>query len=275
MARPLTELAELSTYYNAPILCAGDIFDHWKAEPQLINFALNNLPHMYAIPGQHDLPLHNIDLLKKSAWWTLALAEKIEPLIYEEPISIVGDIVIHAFPWGRKLTPLKKGLSKDKYHIALVHDYFWMKEYKYPTAPKKHHISRYIKAIKGYHAVVFGDNHKGFKTKVNDVPVYNCGTLMRRRSDEKEYEPRIGLLCRSGKILIHKTSLRSEKLETQEEDMSGQHRISNGELSDFIDGLRDAETLCVDYVEAIEMLMKNYSVSNEVRKILLEALGRG
>jgi DNA repair exonuclease SbcCD nuclease subunit len=215
MKKSLDDLALLSSHYNAPILCAGDVFDHWKAEPHLINFALEYLPTMYAIPGQHDLPLHNMDLIEKSAFWTLSLAEKIIPVIQEEPIALENSIVLHSFPWGRKLKPLEDPIE-GRFHVALVHDFFWIKGHTFQTASKNHRASKYKNKVKGYHAVCFGDNHSGFKIKLDDVPVLNCGTLMRRKSHEKEYRPRIGLLCKSGRILIHRVNIKGEYFRTVE-----------------------------------------------------------
>lgn len=274
MLKPLNHLSQLSNQYNAPILCAGDIFDHWRADPVLINFALKYLPEMYAIPGQHDLPLHNIGLIEKSAFWTLCLADRIIPVIQDEPVMAKGGVVVHGFPWGKKLTSLKKKIE-GKYHVALVHEFFYKKGFEHPGAPVEQHISKYKKLVVGYHSVVFGDNHKGFKSTVSEVPVWNCGTLMRRKTDEKDYIPRIGLLCASGRILTHRVSIRNEKFKDKEEDMKGNWRKNTDDLGDFLHGLRQNCDKNIDYIEAVELLMKNYSVNNKVRKLLLEALDRG
>ena len=71
MLRPLVELRTLATLHNCPIVYAGDIFDKWNSPPELINFAIEHLPKGHAIPGQHDLPLHNYEDIRKSAYWTL------------------------------------------------------------------------------------------------------------------------------------------------------------------------------------------------------------
>ena len=274
MKKSLDQLTELSSYYNVPILCSGDVFDHWKAEPHLINFALKYLPEMYATPGQHDLPLHNIDLIEKSAFWTLCLAGRISPVLTKEPVMINDKIIVHGFPWGKKLTSLKKRI-KGKYHVALVHDYFWRKGYTHPKAPRNNHMNKFKELVVGYHAVSFGDNHKGFKVILNKVPVWNCGTLMRRTENDKEYQPRIGLLCISGKIFSHSISTKNEKFKSIEEDFEGERRTSTGDIIDFLHGLKEAQAHNFDYAEAIEFLMKKYSTKNKVRKIILEALDRG
>jgi len=273
MACSLGELTALANRYEAPILCAGDIFDYWRAEPELINFALNHLPNMYAIPGQHDLPLHNIDLIKRSAFWTMVLAEKIEPIIHKTPILIENDIVVHGFPFGSPILPFEE--QSKKYHIALAHDYFWTDVYHFPGAPKEHEASQYRSKIKGYFAVAFGDNHKGFLTKVNNIPVLNCGTLMRRKTDEAEYEPQIGLLCASGQILIHKLKTSHESLLTAKDEAEGVRKMLTAhDLDDFVTGLMELQGKTFDFLEAIEFAMKEKMVDNNVRQIILEALGR-
>jgi len=273
MKRPLDQVAELSSFYNAPILCAGDVFDHWKAEPHLVNFALRHMPEMYATPGQHDLPLHNIDLIEKSAFWTLCLSGRIVPVITKEPVVARNGLIIHGFPWGRKLRPLEKKV-KGKFHVALVHDFFWRKGYTHPKAPRSQHMSKYKELAAGYDAIVFGDNHKGFEASLDGVPAWNCGTLMRRREDDKEYLPRVGLLCDSGRILTHSISAKNEKFKTIEEDFEGERRTTTSDMADLLHGLKEAQAQNFDYVEAVEFLMEKYSVKNQVRKILLEALNR-
>lgn len=276
MKKPLDEIALVAKHYDVPILCAGDVFDHWKAEPALLNFALRYFPQMWAIPGQHDLPFHNIDLIEKSAFWTMCLAERIRPVLYEAPIAVENsDIILHAFPWGRKLKPIDPAKTKRKFHIALVHDYFWMDGFAYPGASIKTKASQFRDLVKGYHAVIFGDNHKGFKTKLNNVTCWNCGTFMRRKSDEKEYAPQIGLLCASGNILTHRLSTRGEILQTVEEDLEGRWSRTSHEMDDFINGLRDVMRHSFDFIEAIEILISQKSINNDAKKILLEVLDRG
>lgn len=272
MRKPLIQMNELANHYNVPILCAGDVFHHWKADPALINFALQWLPKMYAIPGQHDLPLHNIDLIEKSSFWTLCLTGKITPVINKEPI-MVNDIIVHGFPYGRKLTQVEKNI-KGKYHVALVHDFLWIDDHGFPNAPKKQKALKIKDKVKGYQSVIYGDNHKGFLTKINNVTVFNCGSLMRRNSDQKEYMPQIGLLCKSGTILTQKINTSGEMLLTVEDDIGERAKETNLDMSDFMSGLREAMINSFDYVEAIEFLMERYTVAREVREVLLKALKR-
>ena len=65
--------------FGCPVFHAGDLFDHWKNSPYLINWCLNNLPeHFYTCIGNHDVPQHNIDNLEKCGLGVLETAKKIE-----------------------------------------------------------------------------------------------------------------------------------------------------------------------------------------------------
>jgi len=273
MIRPLNELKALSERYAAPILCAGDVFDHWRAEPELINFALNALPKMYAIPGQHDLPLHNIDLITRSAYWTMVLVGKIIPVMHKMPLAAENKLVIHGFPWGTELTPQIEESSKR--HVAICHQYFWTDQHCYQGAPRENEAGRFAQKVKGYQAVAFGDNHKGFLTSVSGVPVINCGGFMRRKSDEEEYQPQVGLLCENGQILIHKLRTSNEKFLTDEEDEEGLRKVLRAnDMGDFLTGLTELQQKTFDFSQALEFAMREKMVSVEVRAMILEALGR-
>lgn len=271
MVKPLREITAAAQRYDAPVLCAGDIFDYWRAEPELINFAMNWLPKMYAIPGQHDLPLHNIELQHKSAFWTMVLANVITPVFPGKPVSAENDMVIHGYPWGFPLEPFTK--KSKKYHVALCHDYFWTDKHHYPGAAEENEAQARKDQIVGYHAVAFGDNHKGFITKVNGIEVMNCGTLMRRKIDEEQYEPQIGLLCASGQIISHKLNTTGESLLSAEDEMSGMQKyMRTHDMDDFLNGLQELQSRSFDFMEAMEYAMTNKKVDNHIREIILNAL---
>ena len=78
--RSLDELRSVAEEHNAHVVVAGDIFDRWNSPPEIINFAIENLPNCYAIPGQHDLPNHRYEEIERSAYYTLIKAGIIENL---------------------------------------------------------------------------------------------------------------------------------------------------------------------------------------------------
>jgi len=64
-AKKVEWLQHLADTHCCPILCAGDVFDNWNISAEMATWAIENMPTMYAIPGQHDLPSHNLELIKK------------------------------------------------------------------------------------------------------------------------------------------------------------------------------------------------------------------
>ncbi len=270
MARPLQELSNLAKKYDVPIVCAGDVFDYWRAEPELINFALGYLPPMFAIPGQHDLPLHNLELIKKSAFWTMVMAERITPLLPNRPV-LLENMTLYGFPWGVPIEPLKNGSSKI--NVAVCHKYLWEGANCFPGAPQEAEISALEDNVDGFHALIFGDNHKGFLSEVDNIPVLNCGGFMRRNIDEEHYVPSVGLLCQSGKFILHRLNTTRDKFSPRKEDEYLPNNIQRQEnIQLLIDGLSGLQQHSLDLLEALEEVMVIRHTSKEVRSIIMQAM---
>ncbi len=276
MKRPLDEMKDLQIEYNCPIICAGDIFDKWNSPPELINFAYDVLPKMYAIPGQHDLPLHKYEDIKKSAYWTLVDTGKVCNLqdIYSVGYNNILDddipIVVYAFPFGNKLEPMK-GEKDTRIDLAVVHEYCWIKGHSYPKAdPEAEFRKTKAKNWNGYDIVMFGDNHKGFQTNMGSTQIFNCGTLMRRNSDEIDYQPQVGLLLESGKVQSYCLDTSKDKhLDIQEQlDI-----ITSLDMKAFIEELEKLGDTDLDFHDAVKQYLKKNKVQEEICNIILRAMG--
>ena len=275
MARPLIEISNLAGKHEAIIICAGDVFDKWNSPPELTNFALTYLSefiNMCSIPGQHDLPLHNFDLIEKSAYHTLVLAGKISSLVpsYTVLINKKPEIRIIGFPWG---SPIKKpdwfGDRKDVKLIAVAHQYAWVDGYNYPNAPEEGKISKARKELQDFDVVVFGDNHKGFLTKCGNTTIFNCGGLMRMKSDEVHNKPMVGLLYESGEIKPHYLDIDNEIITTVEPTKVLEEDL---ELKDFIEELCQLQEMGLDFREAMKRVLEEKKPSQEVKEIILKAM---
>lgn len=281
MNRVLEELSILSDGY-IPIICAGDIFDRWNAPAELINFALEHLPdRMYTIPGQHDLPNHNMEEIERSAYWTLVKAGKIQELKYWDVFCSLDGIEIYPFPWGKPIIPHsavpRNTMFQEKYQsiipikLAVIHSYIWKDGFGYPGADKEKRVGKYRKNLQGYDAAVFGDNHKGFKIELPEgLTILNSGTLIRRKIDEIAYEPQVGILFSDGSIKIHKLDVSLDKF-------SDSHMAKTTELEDIdtTELIKELESLGIDSLEFnsfIEKEMDRRSTTTEVRKVILESL---
>ena len=197
-ARPLRHLKAWKEKYNCPVLCAGDVFDRWNASPEAINFSIEHLPHMIAIPGQHDLPHHNIAELPKSAFWTLVCTNRIQfgtsssSLLYYDI-----NIEVHGFPYGTPLPPADTITNTDKIRIALIHEYIWIKDCRYEGAPIENKIQLNTEKYDGWDIIVYGDNHHGFTctNSMGNTHIVNAGSTIIRKKNERDYQPVVWIAC--------------------------------------------------------------------------------
>lgn len=264
MRRPLGEICGLGSKYDIPTICAGDIFDKWKSPPELINFALKYLPDMYAIPGQHDLPFHNHELIEKSAYWTLVKAGKITPILPGSQ-NVEDHLRVYGFPWGVPVFPLLRTKKTKRLQVAVVHRYLWIPGCKYPGASKDSKLTASQKSLKGYDVAVFGDNHQGFLVG----NVFNCGTLMRRKSDEAKYTPHVGLLHASGKIDLHYLDISEDILTAAVEE---EVLEDNEQVEAFLEELERLKASDLDFQDTLTRMMDRADVKPSVRQIILEAM---
>lgn len=284
MRRPLEEVKFLQKSLNVPVLCAGDIFHHWKSPPELINFAMDALPFMYAIPGQHDLPLHDFGQVKKSAYWTLEKAGRIQTVT---PVGLgLHDFVVYGFPWGVPIVPPHQS-NPCGIDIALIHKYVWIENCGYTGAPEEAKLTGPISFP--YRVSVIGDNHKSFSRTeqgVIELPpkpnsltighkgdgifksVINCGGFYRRNSDEVSRRPRVGLIHADGSVESHELDCSQDVITPQ--TVMGLSKGSNEQLADFLDELKDMQGAVLDYPKALRQAMQK--ANPEVKKLLLEAL---
>lgn len=256
-----------------PVICAGDIFDRWNAPAELINFALAYLPRMYAVPGQHDLPHHSYEDIRKSAYWTLVEAGKIVNLEPGKPLG-VGTMQLWGFPWGTPVEPCPETayLGLD---VAVIHSYLWTEKSRsgYPGAPKEKRLVVYAKKLKGYDAAVFGDNHKGFQSFVPSLGcrVLNCGGYMRRKSDERDYQPTVGLLRSDGTITRYKLDVSEDKF-LDSGDIPQSLRDNNIGFDTFLEELSAFGDAAINFNEAVHRLLEREKVSPVVKRIVLASL---
>ena len=275
MARPLVQVRELVHRHDCPLVIAGDVFDRWDAPPEAINFLLDHLPQeTYAVPGQHDLPHHRYGDVGRSAYGTLVKAGAVRSLLPGDPLVARG-AMLHGFPWGTPLSPCpERHLLDDTLHVAVVHRYCWRDGRSHPGVRQEDHVSIHRHSLKGFDLAVFGDNHKGFLSwkvgkKAHRLPILNCGGLLRRKSDERDYRPSVGLLRASGAVERRFLDSSSDLFaEAPERIMTG--GIDAAEFLAELDRLGDS---VLDFHEAVLRALGSMGASPGVRSAVLEAIG--
>lgn len=273
MKRYLTQLKDLETKYNCPVIIAGDLFDKWNSPPELINFAIEHLPtDVYAIPGQHDLPYHCYKDIMRSAYGTLVAAQRIGN-IPKDGTYITPKLMVHGFPWGEPVVP-NPLVDQDGIHLAVVHAYIWLDDRnKYEGAHITANARHFRSKLKDYHVALFGDNHKGFLSMSRNkrCHIVNTGTFIRRRTDEIDYEPRVALLYDDKTIKLHYLKTKGDKI------LHGARLVAYvdevySEMEDFVDELKHLSADPVTFTDSIRRWCDDHHINPNVRKILLESV---
>ena len=267
MKHALLQIHDLQQQFECPILCGGDIFDRWNAPPELINWALQWLPdNVWSVAGQHDLPLHQLKDIEKSAYWTLACAEKIRHLT--KPTLIPGcDWVVYPFHYGQKIIRNKKSNNS----IALIHKYVWIAGHEYSGARLEDKLKgKSHEKWKGYDVAVFGDNHNGFIKIMSKSTIFNCGTLLRRKSNEKEYCPQVGLLRKDGQVDPHWLDTKRDKYLNLEND--GLFHKETKDVREFFQCLEELGTTSLDFAQAVKEYLQTAKVDENVKRVILKSL---
>lgn len=275
MARPLRELRELGAKHEAPILCAGDIFHKWNSPPELISFAIEHLPKMYAIPGQHDLPLHSLEDIRKSAYWTVVKAGVVKNLPMGTDGTLVntpaghGLIRAFAFPWGVDIHPLR--VRREEVNIALIHRYVWSDSLNsYPGAPAEQRLRTYRPTLRGYDIAAFGDNHKPFMGYCGECRVVNHGGLMRRNSDEIEHRPAVYLVMSDMSVFKHYLDCSKDVID--EGPSIELLEAEEFKAEAFIKELTEMDGASVDYPDAVKHYLKTRQVSKGATQLILQSI---
>lgn len=274
MARPLKELTELTKCYDptVAVVYAGDIFDRWNAPPEVVNFALEHMPPGYAVPGQHDLPNHNYGELKRTAYWTLVEAKLIFNLLPGEATHLSKGLVAYGFPWGYPPKPIEEKHPAAQLNLAVVHAFIYnAKVNSYTGAPTTARASVARSSLVGFDAAAYGDNHKGFIDTNTGLTICNCGGFMRRKTDERDYRPGVGLLHGDGTVTRH-------YFDTSEDSFieltKGEEQVAK--LLDMGAFVRELANLGADDALEFEGVLRRFLDENKieagVREIVLEAV---
>jgi DNA repair exonuclease SbcCD nuclease subunit len=201
--KKLSFLQSLSRQNNhCPVLCAGDVFDYWKASPWLCAMAYMYLPRPFiGIPGQHDLPMHSLALYERSA---LSLLDNTD-----ENIVILGaggekgrkfilpsdDIFVVGAPFGalEDFNPEELLPIPQKRKILLLHELIWKGEAP-PWGKNGWTDTKLFERFgKYFDLILTGDNHDGFISWEKNCIIVNSGSMLRINADQERYKPRCHL----------------------------------------------------------------------------------
>jgi hypothetical protein len=276
MGRTTWQLQNLSDKYEAPLLYSGDIFHKWRVPPELINWAITHLPKGYGIPGQHDMPYHDLMQIEKSAYETLVKSGVITCL-FANVAKPVGDMVLWGYPWQEMINdnnPKYWGKENNDggklLHVALIHAYCWKRGKSHPGAQDEDHVSAWLDRLHNYDLAFFGDNHQPFR-KGN---IINCGGLFRRNIDERDHEPSAWLIWNTGEVTRRKLDCSEDKF-IQGDYCDIREAEMVFEASSLLADVSWGESFEMDFRQAARMHMDATKSPKRVRQIVENLMEAG
>jgi DNA repair exonuclease SbcCD nuclease subunit len=256
---------------EVPIVCAGDIFDRYNPSPELINLALDDMPHVFAVAGNHELPHHRLDRIYSSAFWTLKEAGKLTLLNTMNPRVFHG-FRLWGYSWGQEPVPLAIG-SDLLQEICVCHKYLHTKTTGYHGAPEESRIANCAEQFAGHDVVISGDNHIPFNVVKNGIRFLNCGSLYRRTSDQEDYRPAVWKIYDDNSVEPVYLDISKDvfqRTEKKEKVTVGSERQE--EINEFIQAIGVIKGETVDFDEAIRRTIRKGDISDGAKEMLIRYL---
>lgn len=189
---------DLSCKYNCPIVIAGDLghkaeWKNWLLSYLIIIKRLTLQP-VFVIPGQHDLPYHEL-LQWKQAGIGVAKYSNTIKLLIKDSYSIVGNskvnINLHPSPYDQKIPKIKNNNNPMIKNILVTHRMIIDRPLWAGQVARTGYY--YLKKYPQYDCILSGDNHQPFIHKYKNRLLVNCGSMMRSTADQINHKPRVYL----------------------------------------------------------------------------------
>jgi len=182
---------------NAPIICAGDLFDTPRDITALFTFLTlkNKYPKtlFFTVYGQHDLYFRN-----KNVVTNIGILEKTNSAIVlgKKPYKLKG-VNLYGCSWREDIPKVKESketnilsIHAPVYLNALFpgHSFIRLKEFR--------------RKVKDFNLTICGDIHRNFMEKKKGKIVCNTGPLMRLESSDfmRKHNPRVYVYNSSSEI---------------------------------------------------------------------------
>jgi len=190
--RKVKFISDLAKTHGVPILLAGDIGE----EPEWANWLIERLSRLIkenliiAIPGQHDLPDHQLSRWQESAFGVLHTTDRIHGLFRENHVGL-GKVGIHGFPYSVTMDNKERRRPNTR-NIAMTHQLI-IKDRPLWEGQRSPKALELLKRFSNFDLILSGDNHKPFVVKYKNRLLVNPGSIMRISADQIDHKPRVYL----------------------------------------------------------------------------------
>jgi len=257
-AKKIKQIQELQKKHNCPVFFAGDLFEHWKGSPELINHCLSILPKkMAGVAGQHDLPQHNLELIHKSAFESMVRGGKFTFLKGQGHWGFDPKKIVYMECKGRK--------------IVIAHMLVWKDDLPFPDCPAPQ-VSKVFRMFPKADLILTGDNHQTFTAKRKNQLLVNPGSLTRHKADQAQHKPCVFLWnATSNKVVRHFLKIRKDVIVRDHIDII-KEKEARGEA--FISSLSNDWLKDLDWDDNVDNAIQANDISKPVQKYIFKWCGR-
>lgn len=285
--RKLEFISNLAEENNAMLIDAGDLFDSWRSGvPKLECMFMNTLPtRFFSIPGNHEMPGHNINLLSESSWYVLYLAGFIKAVRAGSTFVInsggVGArIFIAGYPYSKDgavgIVEKHRGVCdpasmKADIKIAVYHGMVWNTRKPSAQGVEGETIEVILDEFKEYDVVITGHNHETFDCKGGDTILINPGSVMRSSMSQIHHKPCVYKLY---------SDLSYEKVYIPiESDVDVMNTLgynvrddAKADLEQLITNLKESGISPIDFIGNLHRYLHHSDVGDDEREMIKQIL---
>ena len=101
--------------------------------------------------------------------------------------------------------------------------------------------------------------------------IFNCGTLMRRKSDEVDYKPQVGLLYSDGTVKPHYLDI-SKDIHLTADEAKEAEALDEIDMEVFAAELRKLGSSALDFADAMKHFWSKEKTKQKVKDLITKAM---
>jgi len=255
--------------FHCPILVAGDFFHHWKPSPYLLAWSLRKFDgvRVITVPGNHDLPQNNLDLIRRTGLQVLSDGGGLDILSGGRSSSMTPFIDVYG--WAAGEDPEDRGDKREKMiRIAIWHELVWKGRRPFPgcSSPATRKV---LERLRSYDLVLTGDNHQTILDRSGERILVNPGSMMRMTASQMDHEPKVFLLFGDGSV--------DPLLLPYDPDVVTREHIErpkdrDQKLEAFVRKLKEDGEVGLSFEENLREFLSRNRTRKEVRSLLDQAM---
>jgi len=249
------QVLTLSGKLDCPIYLAGDLFQHWKTSPFLLNKTIREfLPlngFIYSIIGNHDMPGHNIENMERSGLQILFDTDIIHRILFQ-------------VDWGTdpaKHRPLR--IKKRTIVFAHIMTYKDIPPWPGCEDPECHELFDWFPDAD---LIVTGHNHRTFTARKGKQLLVNPGSLTRHKADQIDHRPCVFFYdSKQHKLKRHYLKIKKGVISREHIEIK---KHKDKRLNAFIEKLKQGWDAGLSFEENIERGIKENKIPKRVQDII-------